>query len=195
MKKGNKVALGIYDSREEVERAVETLKQDGFRNTDVSVLMPQMGDTITFAHEKETKAPEGAAVGSGTGAIIGGTLGWLVGIGAISVLPALGPFIAAGPLVSALSGVAVGGAIGGLTGTLIGLGIPEYEAKRFEGFIQQGGILLSVHADDRLWIRKAEDVLRITGARDIACTTESSTMPRPERRNHYPPESSTSIYP
>jgi hypothetical protein len=124
----NTAVFGIYRDRVSVENAVDVLRQENFRNTDISVLFPENQGTKDFAHEKNTKAPEGAAASAGSGAVIGGTLGWLTGIGALAI-PGLGPFIAAGPIVAALAGVGVGGAIGGVTGALIGMGIPEYEAK------------------------------------------------------------------
>lgn len=173
MKRGNKVVLGILDSRAELERAIDALKVDGFRNEDISVLMPQQDPT--FGHEKATKAPEASAIGTGTGALIGGTLGWLVGLGAIAAVPVLGPLIAAGPIMAALSGAAVGGALGGVTGALVGFGIPEYEAKRYETFVKEGGILLSVHVDDKDWARKAKDLLERVGAHDISTTSEEKS--------------------
>lgn len=173
MKTGNKVVFGIFDTRMEVEHAVDEFKSAGFRSADISVLMPEMGDTLTFSHEKSTKAPEGATVGSGAGAVLGGALGWLVGIGAVAAVPVLGPLIGAGPIVAALAGAGVGGAVGGLSGALIGYGIPEYEAKRYETFVKEGGILLSVHADDGDWADRAENILERCGAHDISSTTEA----------------------
>src|SRR5207249_753635 len=126
-----------------------------------------------FAHEKGTKAPEGATAGAGGGAVAGGVLGWLVGIGALAI-PGLGLFVAAGPIMAALAGAGVGGAIGGITGALIGLGIPEYLATRYEGRVKDGGILLSVHSDDSEWTKRAKEILERTGAQDIASTGESS---------------------
>jgi hypothetical protein len=168
----NTAAFGIYRDRASVENCVDELKAEGFRNTDISVLFPENTGTKDFAHEKNTKAPEGAATGAGSGAVVGGTLGWLAGIGALAI-PGVGPFIAAGPIVAALAGVGVGGAIGGITGALVGMGIPEYEAKRFEGRIKEGGILLSVHCDDSDWTRKAKDILERTGADDVSSTREA----------------------
>lgn len=168
----NKAVFGMYLTRGQVENAVEELRANGFRNTDLSVLFPENVGTKDFAHEKGTKAPEGAATGATSGAVIGGALGWLVGIGALAI-PGLGPFIAAGPIMAALSGVGVGGAVGGITGALIGMGIPEYEAKRYEGRLERGSILLSVHADDSDWIDKAERILKNTGAEDIASSSEA----------------------
>jgi len=168
----NTAVFGIYPAYASVESAVDGLRAAGFRSTDISVLFPENVGTKDFAHEKGTKAPEGASAGAGTGAVIGGTLGWLAGIGALAI-PGIGPFIAAGPIMAALAGVGVGGAVGGITGALIGLGIPEYEAKRYEGRIKSGGILLSVHSDNSDWTRKAKDVLERTGAQDVASAGEA----------------------
>ncbi len=169
----NTAVFGIYATRDLVEGAVDALRASGFRNTDVSVLFPENVGTKDFAHEKGTKAPEGATAGAGTGAVIGGALGWLAGIGALAI-PGIGPLVAAGPIMAALAGVGVGGTIGGITGMLIGMGIPEYEAKRYEGRIRDGGILLSVHSDNSDWTRKAKDILERTGAQDIASAGEAS---------------------
>lgn len=122
---------------------------------------------------KTLKPPRAQPAGATTGAVIGGGLGWLAGIGALAI-PGLGPFIAAGPIMAALAGVGVGGAVGGLTGALVGLGIPEYEAKRYEGRIKEGGILLSVHSDSSEWTRKAKEILKSTGADNISSTGEAS---------------------
>jgi hypothetical protein len=167
----NKAVFGIYATRREVESAVDELKAQGFRNTDISVLFPENVGTKDFAHEKGTKAPEGVAAGATSGAVVGGALGWLAGIGALAI-PGLGPFIAAGPIMGALSGLGVGAAVGGIAGALIGMGIPEYEAKRYEGRIKGGNILLSVHADDSQWSEKAGRILKDTGAEDIASGSE-----------------------
>jgi len=169
----NTAVFGIYRNRTGVERAVDTLRQEGFRNTDVSVLFPENQGTKDFAHEKSTKMPEGTAAGAGTGAVLGGGLGWLVGIGALAI-PGLGPFIAAGPIMAALAGAGVGGAVGGVAGALIGMGIPEYEAKRYEGRVKEGGILLSVHSDSSDWTKKAKEILELTGAEDVSSAGEAS---------------------
>ena len=168
----NKAVFGLYSRRQQVENAVDELKAQGFRNTDVSVLFSENVGTKDFAHEKGTKAPEGLATGATSGAVVGGALGWLAGIGAI-VIPGIGPLIAAGPVIGALTGVGVGGTVGGVAGGLIGLGIPEYEAKRYEGRIKEGNILLSVHADDSEWADKAEHILKDTGADNISSTSEA----------------------
>lgn len=168
----NIAIFGIYPDQLSAEDGVDKLREAGFRNTDVSVLLPDNEGTKDFAHEKQTKAPEGAVAGGTTGAVIGGALGWLVGIGALAI-PGAGPFIAAGPIMGMLGGIGVGGTVGGLTGALVGLGIPEYEAKRYEGRIKRGGILLSVHCDDTDWARRARNILEQTGAEDIASTHEA----------------------
>jgi hypothetical protein len=169
----NTAVFGIYPSITSVEIAVDELKAAGFRNTDISVLFPENSGTRDFAHEKNTKAPEGATTGGGTGVVLGGALGWLMGIGALAI-PGLGPFIAAGPIMAALAGAGVGGAVGGITGALIGMGIPEYEAKRYEGSVKDGGMLLSVHSDNSDWTKRGKEILKRTGAQDIASTGEAS---------------------
>ena len=168
----NTAVFGIYRSRTAVESAVDRLRQENFRNTDISVLFPDNEGTKDFAHEKSTKAPEGTAAGATSGAVIGGGLGWVAGIGALAI-PGLGPLIAAGPIVAALAGAGAGGVVGGITGALVGMGIPEYEAKRYEGRVKEGGILLSVHCDDSNWVKKAKEILEQTGAEDISSTGET----------------------
>jgi len=169
----NTAVFGIFPTYSEVELAVDELRRSGFRNVDISVLLPQNVGSKDLAHQKATKAPEGVTAGATTGAVLGGALGWLAGIGALAI-PGLGPFIAAGPMVAALAGVGVGGAVGGVAGALVGMGIPEYEAKRYEGRIKEGGILLSVHCDDSQWVSRAKDILKTTGAQDISSTGEAS---------------------
>jgi len=169
----NMAVFGIYRDRQHAEQAVDALPAAGFRNSDVSVLLPDNVGTKDFAHEKNTKLPEGAATGGASGAALGGALGWLAGIGALAI-PGVGPFIAAGPIMGALAGAGVGGAVGGLVGALVGMGIPEYEAKRYEGRVREGGILLSVHADNSDWVKRAKEILKQTGAEDISSTGEAS---------------------
>jgi hypothetical protein len=166
--------LGIYGLRQSVESAVDTFLKAGFATSDVSVLLPENLGSKPIATHKDTKAPEGATAGGGAGAVIGGTLGLLAGIGALAI-PGVGPFIAAGPIMAALAGLGVGGAVGGLTGALIGMGIPEYEAKRYEGRIQKGGILLSVHCDTSDQVKRGKEIMKNTGAEDISSTGESSS--------------------
>lgn len=169
----NTAVFGIYLTYEGAENGVGTLKEAGFRNTDISVLLPENVGNKDLATVKHTKAPEGATAGAASGAVIGGALGWLVGIGALAI-PGVGPLIAAGPIIAALAGVGAAGAVGGITGALIGSGIPEYEAKRYEGRVRNGGILLSVHSDNSEWTKQAKEILRRTGAEDVASTSEAS---------------------
>jgi hypothetical protein len=166
----NTAVFGIYPTHASADAAVDTLKTRGFRSADISVLFPQNVGSKEFGHEKGTKSAEGA--GGGSGAVIGGALGWLAGIGMLAI-PGVGPFIAAGPIVATLAGMGAGGAIGGVTGALIGLGIPEYQAKRYEGRMRKGGILLSVHTDDPEWASKGKQILEQTGAEDISSTGET----------------------
>jgi hypothetical protein len=166
--------FGIYATRNSAETGTELLSRSGFPVSDISILLPESLGTHDIGTEKATKAPEGTATGAGTGAVFGGTLGLLAGIGALAI-PGVGPLIAAGPIMAALAGVGVGGAVGGVTGALIGLGIPEYEAKRYEGRIAKGGILLSVHCDTSEEIDRAKEILERSGAEDISSTGEAST--------------------
>jgi hypothetical protein len=154
------------------EETVERLLAEGFRNEDISVLLQDNVGTKDFAHEKHTKAPEGTTAGVVAGGVIGGTIGLLAGIGVLAI-PGLGPLIAAGPVIAALTGIGSGGVVGGLVGALVGMGIPEYEAKRYEGRIKEGGVLLSVHCDNSDWVEKGKRVLLNTGAEDIASASEA----------------------
>ena len=177
---GKTAVFGIYPAYASVEYGVDALRTAGFRNSDISVLFPENTGSKDFAHEKGTKAPEGASAGGGTGVVVGGALGWLAGIGSLA-LPGLGPLIAAGPIVATLAGAGVGGVVGGLTGALIGMGIPEYEAKRYEGRVKDGGILLSVHSDSSDSTKRAKQILEETGAQDISSTSEASSPKRDVR--------------
>jgi hypothetical protein len=165
--------FGIFQNSAQAEHTVNQLLAARFRSDDISVLLPDNDSTKDFAHEKNTKAPEGTTTGVTAGGAIGGTLGLLAGIGMLAI-PGVGPFIAAGPIMSALAGLGVGGAVGGLIGALVGMGIPEYEAKRYEGRIKEGGVLLSVHCDTSEEIARAKDVLKHTGAQHISSAGEAS---------------------
>jgi hypothetical protein len=173
----NTAVFGIYATPATAENGVDHLLSLGFTNPAISVLMPDDDTTRAFAHEKNTKAPEGTAAGAATGGVIGGTLGLLAGIGMLAI-PGIGPLIAAGPIVAALAGVGAGGAVGGMVGALVGMGIPEYEAKRYEGAVKDGGTLLSVHCDTSEQISLAKQALRDTGARDISSSSEETSPNR-----------------
>lgn len=168
----NTAVFGIYRNETQVDNAVDRLLAAGFRNEDISVLFPDNQGTKDFAHEKNTKAPEGTTTGAVAGGALGGTLGLLAGIGALAI-PGVGPFIAAGPIMGALAGLGVGGTVGGLVGALVGMGMPEYEAKRYEGRIKEGGILLSVHCDNSDWVDRAKEIVKSTGAEDVASSGEA----------------------
>jgi len=169
----NTAVFGMFRSRSDAEQAVDGLISAGYRTDDVSVLAPDRRATHELATEKNTKAPEGTATGATAGGAIGGTLGLLAGIGALAI-PGLGPFIAAGPIMGLLAGVGAGAATGGLVGALVGMGIPEYEAKRYEGQVKDGGVLVSIHCDNSDSVGRAKDVLRRMGADDISSAGEKS---------------------
>ena len=180
----NTAVFGIYPSGPAAERAVDALIAAGFTSGSISVLLQDSRSTKEFAHEKDTKAPEGTTVGVTTGGVIGGTLGVLAGIGALAI-PGVGPFIAAGPIMAGLAGLGVGGAVGGIVGALVGMGIPEYEAKRYEGRVKNGGTLLSVHCDTSDQVKRAKDQLKATGAEDISSTGEAASAEMPRAKTAY----------
>jgi hypothetical protein len=169
----NRVVIGIVDGEVQAENIVQRLTREGFSSSDISAIFPDKHGTKDFAHEHNTKAPEGAVVGVTSGGVIGGTLGLLAGIGALAI-PGFGPFIAAGPLMAALSGAAAGAAVGGVAGALVGLGIPEIEAKKYEGKLRGGNILIAAHVDDGDEEKRAKEVFRQEGAHDISSTSEAS---------------------
>lgn len=168
-----RVVYCIAKTRQQVETIVEQLRILGFSNDDISVLLPNRSGTRDFAHEQHTKAPEGASAGGAAGMGIGAILGWLAGIGTIAI-PGVGPFIAAGPIMAALSGAALGGATGGIIGALVGMGIPEYEAKRYAGKLQSGNILVSVHTDDAEERSRAKKIFEQNGGEDIGVGAEAA---------------------
>jgi hypothetical protein len=176
----NIAVFGLFRDQQTMANAVDALHHAGFLSADISALLPDTESTRSFAHEKHTKAPEGAAAGATAGVLAGGTFGLLLGIGAIAI-PGLGAFLAAGPIMAALAGAGAGGVVGTVTGALIGMGIPEYEAKRYESFIASGGMLLSVHCVDKELAHRARSVLDGFGAHDIGDTKESSV---PHDRAH-----------
>ncbi len=167
----NTAVFGIYPSRQEVEDAVDHLRSHGFRSTDISLIFTENQGTKDLGHEKSSKAPEGVATGAVAGGVAGGVLGWLTSIGVLTI-PQLGPFVAAGPIVAALAGAGAVGALGGIIGALVGWGVPEYEAIRYEGRIREGGMLVSVHCDNNEWVKRAKEALKHTGAQDIASSSE-----------------------
>jgi len=179
-----KSVIGIVETQIQAERVVDQLQQSGVPSGDISALFPDKRGTKDFAHEHNTKAPEGAVAGVGAGGVLGGTLGLLAGIGALAI-PGVGPLIAAGPLMATLSGAAAGAAVGGITGGLIGLGIPEYEAKTYEGKIRNGNILLAVHTENSETEKRAKQVFEANGAHDIAVTGDSSVPKKSEQVSRF----------
>jgi hypothetical protein len=183
----------IATSRDQADQIVDQLKAANFSHNDISALFADQHTSHDFAHEKHTKAPEGAVTGASTGGVIGGTLGWIAGIGVLAI-PGFGPFIAAGPIMAALSGAAIGAAVCGIAGGLIGMGIPEIEARRYEGKLQEGNILISVHTENAEEITQAEVIFKHAGAQDICSTGETAT-PDDNRATEiitYPTESALS---
>jgi len=164
--------IGLVSTQSQAERLVADLQAAGFLSTDISALFPDKAGTRDFAHEQHTKAPEGAVAGVGAGGVVGGTIGLLAGIGALAI-PGLGPFIAAGPIMAALSGAAAGAAVGGVAGALVGMGIPELEAKQYEGKIKDGNILISVHVESSDERSRAKGVLETGGATHVVTAGES----------------------
>jgi hypothetical protein len=175
----SKAVFALARDREHASRIVDQLKTAGFSNQDISVLMSEKSSSRDFAHEKETKAPEGAVTGAVTGGALGGVLGWLAGIGALAI-PGVGPLIAAGPIMAALSGAAVGAATGGIAGALIGMGMPEYEAKRYESSIKEGKVLISVHSENAEETKRAKEIFERAGAEDISTGGEEK-VPKDKR--------------
>lgn len=187
--KGHNAVFGIFESRIDIENCVDRLKIAGFNSTDISVLLPDSHGNQNFAHEKGTKAPEGVSTGATGGLALGGVLGWLAGVGALAI-PGVGPLVAAGPILAAITGAGVGGALGGITGGLIGMGIPEYEAKRYETFVKDGGFLMSVHVADSAWAKKAKEIMEENGGAGIATASEKSEGLDAKARGTTPPTAS-----
>ena len=169
----SKTVICVANTEAQAEAIVQQLNEVGIPTRDVSVLFPDTTGSRDFAHEHNTKAPEGTAIGASAGGVTGGVLGLLAGIGALAI-PGVGPFIAAGPIMAALSGAAVGATIGGIAGALVGMGIPEFEARQYETKIKEGNILISAHAGDGDVVDRVKDIMKEAGATDIASTGEAS---------------------
>jgi Alternative complex III, ActD subunit len=169
----NTSVIGIYEDRPTVSDAIDVLHRAGYRATDISVLSSENQGSKDFAHEKHTRAPEGAALGAAVGAVVGAALAWFASI-QTATIPGLGPLAAAGPVVAALAGAGAGGTLGWIVGWLVGVRVPEYVAKRYAGRIRRGGILLSVHCDSQEWCDRAKKTLQDTGARNISSASESA---------------------
>lgn len=170
-REGHRSVFGVYGAATATDAAVSRLRRAGFLRRDISVLMPARPGDESLAYRQATKASEGGMAGAAGGAIIGAGFGWIAGMGALGI-PGIGPFVAAGPLLSAFAGAGFGGTVGGIAGALVGLGVPEYEARRYEGFVKEGNILLSVHVGNGRWAERARRILKESGARDIAVADE-----------------------
>jgi hypothetical protein len=169
----NTSVMGIYPDRTTVSDAVSILHKAGYRTTDISVLASDNQGSKDFAHEKHSRAPQGAAIGAAVGAVAGSALAWFISIQTVAIA-GLGALTAAGPVLAALAGAGAGGTLGWIVGWLAGLPVTEYIAKRYAGRIRSGGILLSVHCDSPEWCGRAKKTLRDTGARDISSAAESA---------------------
>jgi hypothetical protein len=157
----------------QAETIIDALKRASFSNTHFSVLLPDQRATLDFAHEPNPKAPDGEATGGVAGLGVGAAVGWLAGIGALAI-PGVGPLIAAGPIMAALGGAAVGTATGGVIGGLVGMGIPEFEAKRYDAKIREGNVLISVHTEDGEQRDVAREIFKRNDAEDISTGSEAS---------------------
>jgi len=188
----SKAVICIAETQTQAENIVTRLEKEGISKADISVLMSDRSGNRDFAHEHNTKAPEGATIGSGAGGLAGGVLGLLAGIGALAI-PGVGPFIAAGPIMAALSGAAVGAAIGGIAGALVGLGMPEYEAKQYEAKVKAGHILISVHTDNSDEVKLIKKVMKDSNAEDISITGEVSVSDA-ERKSSSSTSSSSTMH-
>ena len=169
----NTSVMGIYPDRTTVSDAIDVLHRAGYRATDISVLSSDNQGSKDFAHEKNTKAPEGAATGAAVGAVVGAALAWFVSTQTVSIT-VLAPLVAAGPVLATLAGAGAGGALGWVAGLLSGLSLSEYVARRYAGRIRRGGILMSVHCDTHAWCERAKKTLKDTGARDISSAPEAA---------------------
>ncbi len=168
----SKSIVGIAKNRSQAEAVISDLQNTFVPASDISVLIPDSGGTLETGTVKATKAPEGATTGAVSGGVAGGVIGLLAGIGALAI-PGVGPFIAAGPIMAALGGVAVGASAGGVVGALVGLGIPELEAKVYEDRVKGGGYLVAVHVSDHKRQGEIRDILKRNNLEDISAVTES----------------------
>jgi hypothetical protein len=165
--------MGIYPDRTTVSEALTVLTKTGYRAADISVLSSDNLGTKDFAHQKRSKALEGAAIGAATGAVVGAVLAWFISTQPVTVT-ALGPLATAGPVLAAIAGAGAGGALGWIVGLLVGMGLTEYVAKRYAGRIRNGGILVSVHCDSPEWCDRAKKALKDTGGQNISSASEAA---------------------
>jgi hypothetical protein len=167
-----RAAFCIASTVTQASQIVSDLRRGGFDDDAISVLYSDKGTSRDFAHTSSTKAPEGAAAGASAGGVLGAAVGWLAGIGSLAI-PGAAPFVAAGPIMAALGGIGLGATVGGTAGALLGYGIPEFEARRFEGKVVGGGILVSVHVAGREERRRACATFAKHGGEDVAVADEA----------------------
>jgi hypothetical protein len=172
----NIAVFGIYATAADAELAVTEMRTAGFRSADISLLLPMNEGTEDLTAKKPPGLPEGSTTSAASGAVLGGALGWLLGIGALA-MPGLGAILAAGPIMVALTGLGIGGALGGVGGTLVGMGIPEYKAKRVAGLMKEGSILVSIHTDNQEWTDRAKEILEHTRACEVSSAGEAKPEP------------------
>jgi len=161
----SQAVFGIATTETDAGRIIRALGAAGFSNSEVSVLLPDRSGAHELRHDAGTKLPAGA--------LLGGTVGWLSGVGAVA-LPGLGPLIAAGPILATLSGAAAGAAVGGLTGALLGYAVPEFEARLYESKLRDGNYLISVHTESVVQQAHAREILADNGASDISQREEAA---------------------
>ncbi len=151
-----KVVVGMFDNMEYARDAVNELVDNGIDRNAISLIAgDERGEMRRYVGQENTgsEVAESAAGGAGIGAIMGGLGGLLVGLGALAI-PGFGPVIAAGPIVSALTGAGVGAAAGAVTGGLLGalveMGIPDERAQVYSDGIRHGNILVTARVDDAM---------------------------------------------
>lgn len=140
--------VGLFKNQVDAERAIEHLKRAGFSENQIGVAMRDRSQQDELIEGTGTQAAEGAATGALSGGVLGGVIGLLAGVGALAI-PGVGPIIAGGALASTLAGAGIGAAAGGLLGALMGMGIPEEDARHFDEGFRAGGTLVTVNAQGR----------------------------------------------
>ena len=165
------IVTGMFHDREKADRAYNSLRERGYGDEDIHVVMSdgtrkKYYDREEVAIEEGSKAMEGAGAGAAVGGSVGGILGALAAIGTNAIIPGLGLAVA-GPLAGALAGAGAGGAAGSIVGALVGAGIPEDRAKVYKKGIDEGGIVVGAHPrndEDREYLAEEWDRY---GARNI----------------------------
>jgi hypothetical protein len=160
-----RVALAIFDRLDHAESAARDLRTAGVPDDDVSFVYKRPGSLPELGAE-ETHTGNGTVAGATTGALLGGALG-LVAL----AIPGIGPLLAAGPIVAAISGALAGGTLGGLIGSFVGLGVPKEQAQAYEEAVRNGGIVLAVRLTDPATNDRVLEILRQHQAKGVASFT------------------------